>query len=66
MKIIIECECSNKIEMKAPPKKYLQMRDNLETKYFRYADAEYDEKGKIKKILITCDKCHNHIALGLD
>lgn len=66
MKITIECDCGNHIEMKAPPKKYLQMRDNLETGEFRYADAQYDEKGNIKEILIVCDKCHNSIALGLD
>lgn len=66
MKITIECKCGNKITMIASPKKYLQLRDNLETQYFRFDDAEYDNNGKIKEFRICCDKCKNYISLGLN
>lgn len=65
MKITIECECGNKIIMPAPPKEYLQLRDNLETKMFRYDGAEIKD-GKLKELRICCDKCHNWITLGVD
>lgn len=66
MKITVECECKNVITMQAPPKKYLQLRDNLETQSFRYNGAKYDINNKVKELLICCDKCKNYIYLGLD
>lgn len=58
MILSIVCECGNKIDIIAPAKKYLQMRDNLETRKFRIADSEITER-KLKEIRIECDKCNN-------
>ena len=44
MTLTIECECGNNITMNAPSKKYLQLRDTLETRNFRFDGAEYDKK----------------------
>jgi hypothetical protein len=60
MTITIKCECGNKMELTAPPKKYLQLRDNLETRKFRYDGAEDRE------FRIYCDQCGNWITLGID
>ena len=65
MKLMIECECGNKITVSAPSKKYLQLRDNLETKQFRYDGAEITD-GKVKEFRICCDKCKNWITFGVD
>jgi hypothetical protein len=65
MKLIIECECGNKLTITAPPKKYLQLRDNLETKQFHNDGAEIKD-GKVKELRISCDKCRNWITLGVD
>lgn len=50
MTLTIECECGNKITLSAPPKKYLQFRDNLEMKQFRYDGAEI-KMGKLKNFV---------------
>lgn len=65
MILTIECECGNKISMKALPKKYLQLRDHLESKQFYFDGAKITD-GKLKEIRITCDKCWNWIDLGTD
>lgn len=49
MKLTIECECGNKITMEPPSRKYLQLRDHLETKGFRFESSEYDKKSKMKE-----------------
>ena len=66
MTLTIECECGNKITMNAPSKKYLQLRDTLETRNFRFDGAEYDENSKVCEFLICCNKCRNYILLGVD
>lgn len=66
MKLIIECECGNKITMTALPKKYIQLRDKLETQEFRFGGAEYDKNSKVKEFRVCCDKCKNYILLGVD
>ena len=66
MKITIECECGKKHTVSAPARKYLQLRDNLETGGFRYSAS--DTKiidGKLKEFMIHCD-CGNFIYLGVD
>jgi hypothetical protein len=65
MTLTIECECGNKITLTAPPKKYLQLRDNLETKQFSYDGAEI-KNGKVEEFRICCDKCKNWISFGVD
>jgi len=65
MTLSIECECGNKVSLSVPPKKYLGLRDNLETKRFRYNGAEL-VNGKVKVFHICCDKCKNWITLGVD
>ena len=65
MTLIIECECGNKITLSVPPKKYLQLRDNLETKKFRY-DGGTTKDGKVEGFRISCDKCKNWIDIGVD
>ena len=65
MKISIECECGNRFTVSAPPKKYIQLRDNLETNGFRYDYAEI-KNGKVKEFRICCDRCHNIVFLGVD
>ena len=65
MKLMIECECGNKITLSAPQKKYLQLRDNLDTQQFHYDGAEI-KNGKVEEFRISCDKCKNWIAIGVD
>lgn len=65
MTLTIECECGNKIILSAPAKRYLQLRDNLETKQFRYDNAEI-KNGKVEEFRICCDKCNNWITLGVN
>ncbi len=65
MKLTIECECGNKITLSAPPKKYLQLRDNLEAQQFRYDGADI-KSGTVKEFRICCDKCKNWITIGVD
>lgn len=65
MKMSLECECGNKIALSVPSGKYVQFRDNLETEQFRYDGAEI-KNGKLKEFRICCDKCRNHITLGVD
>ena len=65
MKLTIECECGNKIKLSSLPKRYLQLRDNLETEQFRYDGAEI-KNGKVEEFRICCDKCKNWITLGVD
>lgn len=36
MNIIIKCDCGNMVNLNAYPKKYLQLRDNLEQFDFCY------------------------------
>ena len=66
MKLTVECECGNMIVMRAPSKKFLQLRDNLETKDFRFDGAEYDNNNKVRGFCIYCNKCKNYIYLGVD
>ena len=61
MKITIGCECGNRITLSAEAKKYLRLRDNLETERFRYDESDDD-----KEFRICCDKCHDWITLGID
>ena len=65
MTLMIECECGNKITLSAPSLKYLQLRDNLEAKQFRWDGAEI-KNGKVAEFRICCDKCKNWITLGVD
>lgn len=65
MTLTIECECGNKIIVSAQTKKYLQLRDNLEAKQFRYDGAEI-KNGKVQEFRICCNKCGNWISLGVD
>ena len=65
MILTIECECGNIIKLCAPSKKYLQLRDNLETRQFRYDGADI-KNGELKEFRISCDKCRNWISLGVD
>ena len=65
MTLTIECECGNRVTVSAPPKKYLQLRDNLETGDFKYGGSKI--KGvKVEEIRICCDKCGKYMDLGLD
>lgn len=48
MELMIKCECGNSISLSAPAKKYLQLRDNLESEQFRYDGAEITD-GKVKE-----------------
>ena len=66
MTLTIECECGNKIILSALPKHYLQLRDNLETKQFRYDGAEIKNGTVVAEFRICCDKCKNWITLGVD
>ena len=52
--------------MSAPNKKYIQFRDYLDTKRFRFSDDEYDKESKIKEIKILCNECGNYVSLGFD
>lgn len=65
MILTIECECGNKIKLCVPSKRYLQLRDNLETSQFRYDGAEINN-GEPKEFRIYCEKCKNWISLGID
>ena len=65
MTVTLECECGNKITLSASSKKYLQLRDNLETMKFRY-DGEVIKNGKIEEFSISCDKCRNRITFGVN
>ena len=65
MKIILECECGNKIVVPVPSRKYVQFRDNLEAEQFRYDGAKIND-GKLEEIRICCDKCGNDMILGMD
>lgn len=65
MNIVIKCDCGNKVELKAPSKKYTQLRDYLEKDEFRYDGAEF-EGDKLKEFRIQCCKCKNWITLGVD
>ncbi|WP_028505912.1 hypothetical protein [Ruminococcus sp. FC2018] len=66
MTLTIKCECGNEVTMSAPKKKYIQFRDYLDTKRFRFSDDEYDKESKIKEIKILCDECGNYVSLGFD
>lgn len=66
MKITIECECGKKHTVSAPERKYLQLRDNLETGGFRYnASDTIIKDGKLEEFMIHCD-CGNYIYLGMN
>lgn len=65
MKITIECECGNKVVLPVQSKKYIQFRDWLETRQFRYDGAEI-RAGKLKEFCIKCEKCKAWITLGVD
>lgn len=64
MTLTIECECGNKTTINVPSKKYLQLRDTLETRIFRFDCAEYDKNSKVREFRICCNKCKNYISLG--
>lgn len=64
MKITIECDCGNKIEISALRGKYIQFRDRLEQKNFHYEDDT--KSGYTKEFRIMCDKCKCWITLGVD
>lgn len=66
VKLTIECECGNIITMVPPSRKYLQLRDNLEIKGFRFENIKYDKNSKVKEFQLCCDKCKNYISLGVD
>lgn len=65
MNILIKCDCGNKIEMDVCPKKYLQLRDNLERGNFCFDGAEIKDN-KLKEFRIRCCKCNNWITLGVE
>lgn len=65
MKITFECECGNKLVVSVLPGKYAQLRDMLETQQFHYDGAEI-KNNKLEEIRISCDKCRNHITLGVN
>lgn len=65
MKIVIECDCGNKLVEEVPTRKYMQLRDNLQRHQFSYEGEEIKD-GKLKEIRIKCEKCKNWIILGLD
>ena len=66
MYITITCDkCKNTHTMRAPAKKYLQLRDNLEQGGFSYGERAEISDGKLKEFLIRC-KCGNYIQLGMD
>ena len=65
MTITIKCECGNEITLSTLPRKYLQLRDNLEDHQFRYDGAEIKD-GQLKEIRIKCSKCGNYASLGVD
>lgn len=53
------------VNLNAYPKKYLQLRDNLEQFDFCY-EAGNIEDNKMKELRIRCCKCNNWITLGID
>lgn len=57
MKLMVECECGNKIIVSASEKKHLQLRDNLEAKHFRYDGA------KIKMVMSPRKKAAKKCAI---
>lgn len=65
MKITFECECGNKLVVSVLPGKYAQLRDMLEKQRFHYVGAKIKDS-KLEEIQISCDKCRNHITLGVD
>lgn len=65
MKIIIECDCGNIVALSVRSKKYVQLRDGLESRNFRY-DGEEISDGRLKEIRIKCDECKRWFTLGVD
>ena len=65
MKITIECDCGNRVVMEAQTGKYIQSRDYLYSKQFRYGKPVI-ETGKFKEISIQCDRCKSWVSLGTD
>lgn len=65
MRITIECDCGNKMELSVQSKKYVQFRDSLESQHFQY-DGEEIRDGKLKEIRIKCVRCRSWFTLGVD
>ena len=67
MKITIECEkCKKTHSFSSLPRKYLQLRDNLEKGGFRYNASDTKIRdGKLEEFMIHCG-CGNYISLGMD
>ena len=65
MKITMQCECGNRIDLAVARGKYLQLRDNLETHDFRFDGAEIEGK-KLKEFRIVCGRCRNFVSLGVE
>lgn len=65
MRIAIECDCGNNMDISVQSKKYIQFRDGLESQYFQY-DGEDVRDGKLKEFRIKCVKCKSWFTLGVD
>lgn len=65
MKITFECECGNNLVVLVKDGKYAQLRDYLESKQFRFEKA-IDIDSKLVEFRLLCEKCKNHITLGVD
>ena len=60
MKITIECECGNVVNISILSKKYLQLRDELESQKFSCATKNE------KEFTIFCKQCKNWIDINLN
>ena len=60
MKITIECECGNIFNISVLPKKYLQLRDVLESQ--KFCCVVKNEK----EICIFCKKCKNWMDINFN
>lgn len=52
--------------MSAPPKRYLQLRDNFERYGYAYDGSKTIKAEEFEEIQIRCAKCGNYISLGVD
>lgn len=65
MKLLIACECGNLFIVSVENGKYVQLRDNLEAQQFHYDGATISDN-VLKEIGISCNRCRNHISIGVD
>lgn len=61
MTISIKCDCcGNNAEIHILPRKYSQLRDELNAKQFYFGKKD----SKSEEVLVECKNCRNWIMLG--